>query len=202
MHLERLSGSDKEVRAKLERLQKRCRHLLALESSIPDIIQGLTKPANEDCLDLAQLCFVKHYYATSVLLYTAAFSNTSRLFDDLRSGHRYNAARAAVLAGCGQGNDAASLDALKRSLLLHQAYGWLQLDIAAWKGKLKNPNPTDQVEARRILTRWRDDPALATLRDPAALDDLSLAERDEWKSLWTDLDALLVRFTIQKDRPD
>jgi len=195
--LERLPGSEKKVRAKLERLQNRCRLLMALESGIPDIIQGVTKPANDDCLDLAQLCFVKHYYATAVLLYAAALSNNSQLFDNLRGGHRYNAARAAALAGCGQGNDAAVLDASKKNDLLHQACRWLKLDIAAWKDKLAKPAAAVQIEARRILTRWRDDPALRTLRDPAALDELSIAERDEWKSLWTDLDALLGRFTRQ-----
>jgi hypothetical protein len=48
-------------------------------------------------------------YAAAARFFDEAFAAQSSLADDLSSQHRYNAACAAALAGCGQGKDADDL---------------------------------------------------------------------------------------------
>jgi tetratricopeptide (TPR) repeat protein len=42
------------------------------------------------------------------------------------------------------------------------------------------------------LTTWQTDPALASVRDPAALARLPAAERQQWQRLWADVAALVA----------
>ena len=94
--------------ANLERQLGRCRRL-RLEDRIPAVVQGKDTPAAADCLDFAELCLVQKHYATAARLYAEALAATPQLTEDLRAGHRFNAARAAALAGSGHGDDAAGL---------------------------------------------------------------------------------------------
>ena len=105
--LELLPPEEAKLRGNLERLRERCRHLLALEGRLPGIVRGTDRPAADECLDAAELCFVKSHYATAARLYAEALAAAPRLAEDLRAGHRFNAARAAALAGCGHGDDVA-----------------------------------------------------------------------------------------------
>jgi hypothetical protein len=50
---------------------------------------------------------------------------------------------------------------------------------------------TDRALVRQRLTAWRDDSDLAGLREPGALEKLSVEERKEWLALWKEIDALL-----------
>jgi serine/threonine-protein kinase len=179
-------------RANLTRLLQRCQRLHALENRLPSIIQGKEKPA-ADCLELAELCFVKKYYATAARLYAEALAATPQLTEDLRAGHRFNAARAAALAGGGQGDDVAGLTKSELERLRKQARHWLRLDLAAWAKTVDTGTVSERIQARRTLPPWRDDPDLAAMRDPAALGKLPPAERQECRALWRDLDALLER---------
>jgi tetratricopeptide (TPR) repeat protein len=67
--------------------------------------------------------------AASAAAYRKAFTLQPALADNLRQAHRYQASRAAVLAGSGQGKDAGDLDAAQRAdwrkgvqSLWHQAF--------------------------------------------------------------------------------
>ena len=113
--------------------------------------------------------------------------------EDLRAGHRFNAARAAALAGGGQGDDAAGLGEPERAGLRKQAREWLRLDLAAWAKKVDDGTEADRIQARKTLAPWRDDPDLAGLRDAGALGSLPPAERRECQALWEDVAALLRR---------
>ena len=143
---------------------------------IPAVVQGKDRPAAADCLDLAELCFVQKHYATAARLYAEALAATPQLTEDLRAGHRFNAARAAALAGGGHGDDAAGLGEPEREALRKQARNWLRLDLAAWAKKVDTGTAADRIQARKTLAPWRDDPDLAGLRDPAALG--SCAQRE------------------------
>jgi serine/threonine-protein kinase len=171
-------------RANLERLLQRCQHLRALEGRLPAIIQGKDKPAAADCLDLAELCFVKQHYATAARLYAEALAATPQLTEDLRAGHRYNAARAAALAGGGHGDDVAGLREPERAELRRQARDWLRLDLAAWAKKVDAGTAADRIQAQRTLAPWQDDTDLAGLRDADTLKRLPPAERQECRGLW------------------
>ena len=93
----------------------------ALEGRLPAVVQGKDRPAAADCLDLAELCLVQKHYATAARLYAEALAATPQLTEDLRAGHRFNAARAAALAGGGHGDDVAGLGEPEREALRKQA---------------------------------------------------------------------------------
>ena len=178
--------------ANLERQLRRCRRLRALENRIPAVVQGKDNPPAADCLDLAELCLVLKHYATAARLYAAALAATPQLTEDLRAGHRFNAARAAALAGGGQGDDVAGLGGPERKRRA-QARNWLRLDLAAWDTKVATGTEADRIEGRKTLAPWRDDPDLAGLRDPAALGQLRPDERRECGKLWGEFDAFIHR---------
>jgi serine/threonine-protein kinase len=191
--LELVPPEEEKLRGNLERLQERCRHLLALEGRLPGIVRGTDKPAAGESLEAAELCFVKHHYATAARLYAGALAATPKLTEDLRTGHRFNAARAAALAGCGQGNDAAGLGEPEREALRKQARGFLRLDLAAWAKKVDTGMEGDRIQARKTLAPWRDDPDLAGLRDAEAPVKLPPPERQECRVLWQEMADLIRR---------
>jgi hypothetical protein len=102
---------------------------------------GTPEEVCRTCLEAAELCFVKNDYATAAHPYAEALAAAPRLTEELRAGHRFNAARAA-LAGCGRGDDVAGLSEPERQGLRQQAREWLRLDLAAWAGN-------------RTRARWR-----------------------------------------------
>ena len=113
--------------------------------------------------------------------------------EDLRAGHRFNAARAAALAGGGNGDDVTGLGEPERAAFRQQARNWLRLDLAAWAQKVDTGTEADRVQARKTLAPWRDDPDLAGLFDAETLESLSPSERQECRALWQDIAALLRR---------
>jgi eukaryotic-like serine/threonine-protein kinase len=191
--LELLPAKEAKIRGNLERLQERCRHLKALEGRLPAIVQGTDKPAAADCLDLAELCFVKKHYATAARLYGEALAAKPKMTEDLCAGHRFNAACAAALAGGGHGDDGAGLGEPERALLRKQARDWLRLDLAAWAAKLDPGQLGDRIQVRKALSPWRDEPDLVGLRDEDALKRLSPAERQECYALWQEVADVLHR---------
>jgi serine/threonine-protein kinase len=191
--LELLPEGAKDLRANLEGQLLRCQRLRLLKGRLPAVVQGTDNPATGDCLDLAELCFVKKHYATAAGLYARALAGTPHLAEDLPAGRRYNAARAAALAGGGHGDDVAGLAESKLEALRKQARDWLRLDLAAWAKKVDTGMDADRIQARRTLALWRDDPDLAGLRDADAFERLPAAERRECRALWQELAALLHR---------
>jgi tetratricopeptide (TPR) repeat protein len=194
--LELLPPEESRLRGNVERLRERCLRLQALEGRLPNIVQDTDKPATDECLDAAELCFVKTYYATAARLYAEALVATPQLTADLRAGYRFNAARAATLAGTGRGDDAAKLAESERERLRAQAREWLQLDLADWAKKVDSGTAADRIQAEKALTQWREDPELAPLREPDALDRLSADERKECNALWSEVAALLNRARV------
>jgi serine/threonine-protein kinase len=191
--LDLLPKEDKKIRDNLARQRQRCQRLRALEGRLPAIVQGKDKPTAADCRELAELCFVKKHFATAARLYAEALAATPRLTEDLRAGHRFNAARAAAQAGGGQGDDVAGISEPDRERLRQQARDWLRLDLAAWARKVETGTAADRVQAQKTLAPWRDDPDLAGLRDADALERLPPAERRQCQALWQEVAALLRR---------
>jgi serine/threonine-protein kinase len=194
--LELLPPQESKLRENVKRLRERCLRLQALEGRLPDIVQGTDKPATDECLDAAELCFVKNYYATAARIYGEALVATPQLTADLRAGHRFNAACAAALAGTGQGDDAARLTESERKGLREHAREWLQLDLADWAKKVDTGTPADRIQARKALSQWPEEPDLAELRESDALDRLSADERKECDALWSEVADLLNRARV------
>jgi serine/threonine-protein kinase len=190
--LELLPPEETKVRGNLERLRERCRRLLGLEGRVTAIVRGTDRPDAGECLDAAEVCYVKQHFATAARLYTEALEATPKLTEDLRAGHRFNAACAAAMAGSGCGDDAAALGADERTRLRGLAREWLRLDLVEWSRKLEGTDDPDRIEARKALARWRNEPDLAGLRDSVALGGLPPTEQSECLALWAEVEAKLT----------
>jgi Flp pilus assembly protein TadD len=169
--------------------------LLGLDHKLTAILQGKARPANaRDQLVFAHLCLrYKHLYAAAARLSAEAFVAEPELANDLAAGGRYRAACASALAATGQGEDAATLDATERSRLRGQALTWLQADLRAWAERVENRPAQERAAAVKRLQAWQSDPALAGVRDAAALGKLPQAEQESWQRLWVAVAALLEK---------
>jgi hypothetical protein len=130
-------------------------------------------------------------------LWAGAFTADPMLADDLGAGHRYQAACAAGLAGSGKGKDAARLTARERGRLRRQALAWLRADLALRLRQLEGGKPKDRAEARLRLRQWQWDPALTGLRAAAAVAGLPAGEREAWRCLWAEVQAVLIKAGVR-----
>jgi serine/threonine-protein kinase len=175
---------------------QQCEQSLALDQKLPAILEGTEVPANDaERLALARLCQqpFKKRYAAAARFYAEALAHDARVAGDLRQRRRYNAACAAALAGCGQGEDARALPDKDTFGLRRQALGWLRADLAAYAQLAGRDDPAAKQTVRQRLEYWRQDADLAPVRDPVALDKLPDDERQSWRQLWDDVGALLKK---------
>src|SRR5262249_14405803 len=121
------------------------------------------------------------------------FSVEPKLAEQLSAAPRYNAACAAAQAAAGQGEDAARLDDKERARLRRQALDWLRADLTLRTRQGESDKSTDRTAAQQALRHWQQDPDLAGLRDPAALEKLPAEERAACEKLWADVAGLLKR---------
>jgi serine/threonine-protein kinase len=171
-------------------LIRQCRQHLAADGKLTAFLAG--KGASADAIaqvEMAELAVQPFHRRnlTAARLYRDAFARKPPLAD----AHRYNAARAAALAGTGQGKDAATLDDRQRAFWRTQARDWLAAELSAHAARAKKAAGRPVV--RQQLSHWLRDSDLAGVRDKAALDKLPDAERVLWQRLWADVHALLKR---------
>jgi serine/threonine protein kinase/Flp pilus assembly protein TadD len=174
---------------------RECERFLALDARLPGILARNATPADAGGrIQLAKLCSYKRLNGAAAHFYEAAFAAAPELADAPGGGHRYNAARAGALAGCGRGQDADRLDDRERARLRRQALDWLRADLAALGRRLGGGADRGRPAAGvlRALQRWHADPGLAGVRGEAVL-GLPGAERPPWRKLWGDAAALLRR---------
>jgi tetratricopeptide (TPR) repeat protein len=173
-------------RLQLAKWVKECEHLVELDGKLPRVLEGVLVPGDAaESAEFAAICCtpVKQRYAAAVRFYRDAFAKQPGLADDVQQQHRYNAACAAALAGCGQGKDAAQITEPQRVLWRQQALEWLQSDLEARTALLqKTPQLRDAVQEQ--LLYWQKDSDLAGVREPAALAKLPQAEQSRWSELW------------------
>ncbi len=151
----------------VERQLQRCEDLLALEARLPGVLRGeagLIDAAER--LRFAEVCHLTKRFANAASLFEKAFTDRPQLADDMQAAHRYNAACAAALAGCGQGMDGDKLSTAERARWRRQARSWLQADLAVWAGKLAGGNAADRPRVKTMMRHWQADADLAGLREP------------------------------------
>jgi serine/threonine-protein kinase len=175
-------------------------HILRREAEgliLPNLqafLDGKHQPRdNDERIALLGACQSRNRTRAMARLYADAFAAAPSLADDLGAGHRYNAARAAALAGCGHGVDATGLTEDERARWRGQARQWLRADLAARARALGAGPPATRGSNRVALTRWGNEPDLACVRDPGELDKLAPDERKEYLALWADVAAVLAR---------
>ncbi len=165
--------------------------ILALEPQLAAFLKGELKPRDAAERDLLlYLCWAKRRYAGAARLYTDAFAADPKLADDLRAEHRCDAARSAARAAAGLG-DGSALAEKERTRLRKLAVQWLRDDLAARAKQLQAVDPDERADAAERLRWWRWDPALAGVRDAAALQQLPTAERQACQQFWADVAALV-----------
>jgi tetratricopeptide (TPR) repeat protein/tRNA A-37 threonylcarbamoyl transferase component Bud32 len=172
-----------------------CELLIEFDRKLPAILSGKQQPADAERYALGQLCQMPYQkrYAAAARFYAAAFAADPRLAEDLAHNRRYNAACAAVLAGCGQGQDASGLDEKERARLRGQALAWLRADLEAWGGRLEKQPQKSAPVLTKVLQHWLTDADFAGVHGPAALGKLPEAERRQWQQLWSDVGDMLSR---------
>lgn len=185
---------DHELRANVEALLRRCRRLAALKDRLPEVLQGKERPRDAaGFLEFAELCGMQGRFAAAASLYADALAASPPPPGDTGSTHRYTAACAAALAGCGRGEGGATLGEADRARWRGQAREWLRADLAGWARTLESGPESDRLLVRRRLAHLWADPDLAVLFDHDAPDRLPPAERQECRSLWREVDALIRR---------
>jgi tetratricopeptide (TPR) repeat protein len=195
-----------------------CESLLAIDANLPAVLAGKERPTDVPTQRaLAEWCLNhKQLPAMAAGFYASAFATQPSLADDLEAGHRFNAARAAVLAGCGAGADAARLDDRRRAELRKQALDWLTTEYNTWAERHRRGRPGDRTVAATAVRFWltsggrvdlqlpratvRDFDAraqagedLAGVRDEQALAKLPPDERSAWQALWAKVATLAAR---------
>ncbi len=166
----------------------------SLASRLPAVIKGTEKPkSSAERLAFALLCYQSKYFAASTRLYVEALADDPKLAEDMRFGNRYNAACAAALAGVGQGKDDPKPTEEEKTRLRKQASAWLRADLAFWTKLVANEIEAQNKFIAQTLQHWKVDADLAGVREEDALKKLSAEERQAWRSLWEEVNALLAK---------
>ncbi|MBI3860310.1 MAG: tetratricopeptide repeat protein [Planctomycetia bacterium] len=162
-----------------------------LDEKLAAVMRGEVSPADaQEYAGMAELCLNnKKRYATAYRFYEAAFAAAPQLGEDLDDARRFKAACAAALAADGQGEGADELAAEARVAARNQALNWLRADLKVL-AELLDHDPKEGPAIVSVLERAQTDPALASVRDVAALSKLSPADQIAWQQLWTDISAL------------
>jgi tetratricopeptide (TPR) repeat protein len=167
--------------------------LVQLDKRLATVLSDKVEPANAaERIALAELCQkpFKQFYSAAAHFYAEAFAAEPQWANNIRARHRYNAACAAALAGCGRGKDAAALRPVDRARLRGQALVWLRADLDHWAKQLAAATPQARAAVLQTLQHWQNDADLAGLRDPAGLAQLPQEERKAWAKLWQEIAVL------------
>jgi tetratricopeptide (TPR) repeat protein len=173
---------------------REARRLVELDDQLPAVLRGEAQPADAaERIEFAQVCRYKQLYGAAARFYESALAAKPEWQEDLKTQHRYNAACAAALAGCGQGRDDPPLDEPTCARWRQQALAWLQTDLAAYTKLVERGKPEDRTLVPQRLRHWQRDPDLAGVRNEDALARLPEAEREAWRRLWADVAETLAK---------
>jgi serine/threonine-protein kinase len=157
----------------------RCERLAALERKLDAIAAGSARPADAaEQVEFALLCYYKGRYPAAARHFPAAAAARPALARDYE--FLFPAACAAARAAAEAADDA------ERARLRRQALDWLRASLAVL---FRPDGGAPRAAARQEAADWGFHPALAGLRDPAALANLPAAERAEWARFWDDVAA-------------
>jgi tetratricopeptide (TPR) repeat protein len=193
-----LCADNDPLRARAAGNIRRCERMQALEAKLLPVLEGRRPPAEDERLDLAEVCHFRQRYAAAARLRREAFAHDPRLADDLQSGRRYDAACSAALAGCGRGQDAKDLDDKARAGWRNQALAWLREDLKLRGQQLDSGQPENRQVAGDKLRWWQKDADLVGLRDPALLAKLPADDQEAWRKLWAEVQALVKKAEEKK----
>ena len=180
---------------------RECRRRIELDGRLAAVLRGEAQPADaNERGEYAHLCYEKKRYVAAARFFSQCLIADPKSADDLECSHRYRAACAAALAGCGRGDDAGQLDDQERARWRKQALAWLRADLKAYGELLTVSNPEERQRLQEWLRSWQSEPALAGLRDARAVARLPAAEQESCKQLWAEVQALLANAGTAESR--
>jgi hypothetical protein len=144
-------------------------------------------------VEFAELCHFKKHYAAAARFYRDAFTAEPKLADAVPEFTRYNAACDAALTRSGRGADAEDLNESERARWGRQAVDWLRQDLDYWNKALVGGDASARLQVQQKLRHWQLDPDFSGVRGLVPLSRPPAPEREQWTSLWSDVDALLRR---------
>jgi serine/threonine-protein kinase len=161
---------------------------------LPAFLDGTHRPRdNDERLALLRVCQFEGRWSTAARLYAEAFEADPKLAEGPYARDHFAAACCAASAASGRGDDGTTAGDPERARWRRQARDWLRADLDSMKKRLGSDVPASRQYLISSLGRWTIDPALAGLHDPAELERLTPAERQECRDLWSDHDALYRR---------
>jgi tetratricopeptide (TPR) repeat protein len=173
---------------------RQAEQMVALEGRLPAVLRGDDKPKDSaEGIVFASMTYNTKQFGPSARLYAESLRADPKLAEDMNSGHRYNAACAAALAGAGQGNDKPPLDEKEKTRWRKQAIGWLRADLAFWTKQAGTGKPEAKALVSQQLQHWKVDPDLAGIRDETAINALPDDEQKACRALWAEVDKLLAK---------
>ena len=114
---------------------------MALETRLPAVVEGDELPADpEEGVSFARMAFARGAYVAATLLWTESFTASPELAADLTAANRFQAARAAALAGTERGRGDSPSESESRARWRKQALDWLSADLTASAALLKAGN--------------------------------------------------------------
>jgi tetratricopeptide (TPR) repeat protein len=153
---------------------------------------GRTVPASPaEAIEYAEIAYKppSRRYVLAVKLYRWAFTANPALADDLRAGHRYNAACLAVRAAVGLDEDMTEFGVDEWAFLTGVAMKWLREDLGCTALVAKDPKL--RREMRNRLLHWKVDEDMAPVREPSRRAAMPRADREAWQNIWAEVDAVL-----------
>jgi tetratricopeptide (TPR) repeat protein len=169
------------------------RHLLRREAeqmifpNLTAVLEGKQQPRDND-ERLAQIgaCRFENRLAALACIYHEAFAAGLK-----RSNiELHDAGRVAVQAGCGDGIDAESLGEDERRNWRAQGRKWLREALSKMIKAIDTDFNKNHNAVQQELTKWRKEPELAGIREPAELDKLPADEKADCQKLWAEVSAL------------
>jgi hypothetical protein len=170
--------------------------MAAFDGRLKAVVKGEQRPKDAgERLQFAQRAYELTRHAAAARLWKEALEADPRLAENRNVQHRYNAACAAALAGCGHGKDDPRPSDEQKAKLRRQALDWLTAELSAWAKLLATANNVQRAAIARTPQHWQLDSDLAGIRDDAELAKLPEPERAAFRKLWADVDALLKKAT-------
>ncbi len=168
--------------------------MIALEARLTAVLNGCDRSADaETTADFARIAFARHSFTASARMWAKAFAASPAPAADPITGNRFQAARAAALAGAGSGRIESPADAHSRARWREQAVAWLEADLAASAALLESGTSRQRAAVLKRLGRWPLDPALAGIRDVQARTSLPEPERRSLRDLWSRVEAVRAK---------
>jgi tetratricopeptide (TPR) repeat protein len=188
-----------EARKERETVRDSDPAMAALNARLSAILGGGQSPKDQtERLKLARRAYEKALHVVAARLWAEALAADPKLVDDRQAQHRYAAACAAALAGCGKGQDDPSADDAARAKLRRQALDWLKAELSIWSNLIDSGPPQARPTIAQTLKHWQEDTDLPGIRDPEELAKLPADERAAFQQLWDDVNALLARVGERK----